>query len=208
MFQRHYLHPLLACCLVIVARGMGGMTERAAAEDPAPRAIVINGDFEDRAADDAKCPARWYYLQQGTLLDANDAPSGQRFLRFSNATPGRTAQAQQHVRLDGREVRSIDVAVSVALHAVSPGQALAERPSVRIHFYDADDADLGQETLGPWAGTMAWSRETSRLAVPERTRLILIEVGLAGATGTADFDDLQIVAAPHNPTVLPKRIGK
>jgi protein-L-isoaspartate(D-aspartate) O-methyltransferase len=79
---------------------------------------------------------------------------------------------------------------------------------VRIHFYDADDVEIGLETLGPWAGTKSWSRETAHFAVPERTRLILIEVGLAGATGTADFDDVQILPAPQNPTALPRRIGK
>jgi protein-L-isoaspartate(D-aspartate) O-methyltransferase len=190
---------------IAVVRGDHGLAAEPAA---APLPLVKNGNFEDSAPGEPSHPAGWYYVQQAVLVEAKDAPAGRRFLRFTNDVPGRTAQAQQHVRIDGREVRAIEVAASVAVQSVAPGQSLPERAGVRIHFYDADDVEVGLETLGPWAGTKSWSRETARFAVPERTRLILVEVGLAGATGTADFDDVQILPALQNPTALPRRIGK
>jgi protein-L-isoaspartate(D-aspartate) O-methyltransferase len=191
--------------MIAAVRGDCGL---AAEPTVAPLSLVKNGSFEESAPGELSHPAGWYYVQQAALVEAKDAAAGRRFLRFTNDVPGRTAQAQQHVRIDGRDVRAILVAASVAVQSVAPGQSLPERAGVRIHFYDADDVEIGQETLGPWAGSKSWSRETARFAVPERTRLILIEVGLAGATGTADFDDVQILLAPQNPTALPRRIGK
>ncbi len=111
------------------------------------------------------------------------------------------------MRLDGREVRAIEVSAAIATRDVEPGQTFAERAAVRLYFYDEDDIEIRQEVFGPWTGTRGWTRETSRIAVPGRTRLLLIEIGLGGATGSADFDDVQIVPAPVNPSALPRRIG-
>ena len=72
---------------------------------------------------------------------------------------------------------------------------------------NADDIEIGQEMLGPWGGTRERARESMRMTVPERTRLMLVEIGLRGATGRADFDDVQVVPAAQNPTALPRRIG-
>jgi hypothetical protein len=193
----------IGCALAIAARAIVAAPTEASNES-----IVANGDFEQADARDCSRPAAWYYVQQAHLVDGAGAIGGGQFLRFENSVPGRAAQAQQHVRLDGRQVRAIDVTAAVATHDVEPGQALAEQAAVQIHLYDADDIEIGQETLGPWAGTRVSARESTRMAVPERTRLMLVEIGLRGATGRADFDDVQIVPAAQNPTALPRRISK
>jgi protein-L-isoaspartate(D-aspartate) O-methyltransferase len=194
---------IIWCALTVVSRAVLAAPTGAASES-----IVANGDFEQADARERSRPAGWYYVQQAQLVDDDGAIGGGRFLRFENRVPGRAAQAQQHVRLDGRQVRAIDVSAIVATRDVEPGQALAEQAAVQIHFYDADDVEIGAETLGPWAGTRASTRESTRIGVPERTRLMLVEIGLRGATGRADFDDVQIVPAEQNPTALPRRISK
>jgi len=166
-------------------------------------ALVANGSFEELASNDPTRPAGWYYLQQGCVVEAAQASAGARFLRFTNHVPGRVAQLQQHIKLDGSKVRALDVAVDVALRDVAPGQSLAERPAVRLFFYDADDAEIGQELLGPWGGTQPWSHEATRVTVPVKTQLLLVVVGLGGATGEVDFDRLAITPATINPTALP-----
>ncbi|HVU86794.1 MAG TPA: hypothetical protein VHD36_05705 [Pirellulales bacterium] len=195
---------IVVCCALVVAAPLGADTPAASNDEN----LISNGNFEQLAPRESSRPAGWYFVQQAQRVEADGAPRGRHFLRFDNAVPGRAARAQQHVRLDGREVRAIDVSAVVATRDVEPGQALAERPAVRVSFYDEDDIELGQEVLGPWSGTRDWSRDSSRIVVPGRARLMLVEIGLGGGTGRADFDDVQVVPAAQNPTALPRRIGK
>ena len=176
------------------------------AAPPDARPVVLNGSFEDSATVDGPRPAGWYFLRQAELVEDPRAPVGKRYLRFTNAVPGRTAQAQQHFALDGRTVRALDVGAWVRLREAAPGQSFAERPAVRIQFFDASGTEVGAALLGPWAGTRGWSRDTARFAVPYQTRLALIVVGLRGGTGQADFDSLDIAPARQNPSTLPPRI--
>ena len=170
------------------------------------RSLVANGSFEEATAQDPSWLADWYYVQQMQVIDAADAPHGRHFLRFRNSVPSRLAQAQQHVTLDGRKVRALDASVWVAVRGAAPGQALADRPSMRIRFYDADDAQVGEEVLGPWAGTHGWSQETARVVVPESARLAIVVIGLGGGTGEADFDLLELTPADVNASALPPRV--
>src|SRR5579863_1037779 len=62
--------------------------------------LALNGSFEELAKDDAQRPARWYFLHQARLVDDGRAPDGKWYVRFTNAVPGRAAQAQQHFALD------------------------------------------------------------------------------------------------------------
>ncbi len=186
-----------AFCLVAATCARGA--EPATSDD----SLVVNGSFEELAEQDPARPADWYYLQQGHVVTDSGAPEGRRYLRFANDVPGRSALAQQHFKLNGRDVRALDVAVEVALRGVAPGQSLAERPAVRLYFYDADDAEIGQAMLGPWAGTQPWGSEATRVVVPAKTELLLVVIGLGGATGVADFDRLTIVPATINPSALP-----
>jgi hypothetical protein len=191
------------CALGFAVRASGAAPTETTSEN-----IVANGDFEQADVRGSLRPAGWYYVQQARFVDVEGASGGGRFLRFENSVPGRAAQAQQHARLDGRRVHAIDVSAVVSTRDVEPGQALAEQAAVQVHFYDADDIEIAQEMLGPWGGTRASTRESTRMAVPERTRLMLVEIGLRGATGRADFDNVQIVPVEQNPTALPRRIGK
>jgi hypothetical protein len=183
----------------------GACWSGALAADALP--IVLNGSFEELARDDAQRPARWYFLHQARLVEDGRAPDGKRYLRFTNAVPGRAAQAQQHFALDGRTVRAIDIAVWVAVREAAPGQSFTERPAVRIQFFDSTGAEVGAALVGPASGTHGWSRETARFGVPRETRLALVVVGSRGGTGQADFDALEITPAPQNPSTLPRRIG-
>jgi hypothetical protein len=197
-------HPFLA--VMLCGTVLCAMPTIICGADIAPASLVKNGSFEAAIAKDPSRPAAWYYVQQMQVVDAADAPHGRRYVRFRNTVPGRTAHAQQHLALDGRKVRALDASLWIAVRDAGPGQALSDQPSVRIRFYDADDAQVGEETLGPWAGARAWSQVQTRIVVPESTRLALVVIGLAGGTGEADFDQLELTPADVNASALPPRV--
>ncbi len=61
---------------------------------------------------------------------------------------------------------------------------------VAISLYDELRRDLGTFWIGPFRGSRSW-RESSRLIrVPVATREAILRVGLFGATGRADFDEI------------------
>jgi hypothetical protein len=174
--------------------------------DRAAAPLIKNGSFEAATVKDPSRPSAWYYVQQMQVMDGAAAPHGQRYVRFRNSVPGRSAQAEQHLALDGRQVRALDASLWVAVRDAAPGQALSDQASVKIRFYDADDAQVGDETIGPWAGTRDWSEVATRIVVPESTRLALIVIGLNGGTGEADFDQLELTPADVNASALPPRV--
>ena len=162
-------------------------------EDPFTQ--VVNGNFEDAQQDNI--PAGWYYVRQASAMPGDDAPSGKRFLRISNRERGRHAQVLQAVGLDGRRIAQLDVRFSVRSRQVQAGHSQQQRPHVRITFFNEDRKELGFQQLGPWASDFGWQEKQKRFAVPEKTRLAVMIVGMFGAIGSVDFDNLTIAATPR-----------
>ncbi|MFK8113696.1 MAG: protein-L-isoaspartate(D-aspartate) O-methyltransferase [Rubripirellula sp.] len=160
---------------------------------------VINGDFEQAPdAEQAKLKdyvPGWYYGRQVKRMRLSSAdgngPKGTTYVRFSNETPGLNSHLLQGVAIDGRAVSMIRLSAHGRTKDIRKGPDPDSMPLVAISLYDELRRDLGTFSIGPFRGTR-W-RDSSRLIrIPQETREAILRVGLFGATGTADFDEVSI----------------
>ncbi len=181
---------------------MTGEAEENRQKQPDPtRPEAVNGDFEvapkrDQAKMVDFVPG-WYYGRQvkqmrGTPQDGK-APQGDLYVRFQNETPGLNSHLLQGIAIDGREVTLLRLSGQVRTKDVQKGPDPESMPMIAISLYDELRRDLGTFRLGPFRGTRGW-RESSRLIrVPVTTREAILRVGLFGATGQADFDEIRLM---------------
>ena len=153
--------------------------------------VLANGSFE--LLTDEQTPANWYYLRQAEIVSAPQSPDGQKYLQLMNATPGRTAQVLQATGMDGRRFKELELSVSVrAMGVVLPDEDSFS--GIQVRFYDAQRRQVGAGNFGPWRGSAAWSEYVTRFRVPIESRILMINIGLYGATGELDIDKVQLTA--------------
>jgi protein-L-isoaspartate(D-aspartate) O-methyltransferase len=173
---------------------MTGKAEEGRAVQPDPlNPRIANGNFEE-VVGDPPTASGWHYQRQMKLSES-DAPEGKRYATFSNQSPGRGSHALQGFAVDGRKVSQLDVSVRVRGRDIRPGQNPRQLPVIIISFYDENRATIGEVGLGPWRGTFDWQTEAKRLPVPKKAREAVIRIGLLGATGEIDFDELKLAPA-------------
>jgi protein-L-isoaspartate(D-aspartate) O-methyltransferase len=176
---------------------MTGAAEEGRKVLPDPlRPAIRNGGFEEVVGDGTD-PLGWHYLRKATTESADDAtpaPEGERWLRFANDEPGISSQALQGMAIDGRKVSQIKVSCRVAAENVVAGPGEGQLPAVVVSFYDERRAVSETVSLGPWSGTFAWKEASGQFRVPLATREAIVRLGLGGATGRLDIDDLQLRA--------------
>ncbi len=153
--------------------------------------ILANGSFELLGEDGEL--ANWYYLRQAELVTNPDLAHGSTFLRLTNSTQGRAAHSLQATGLDGRRFKelSLDVAARIDEVALPDEDSFA---GIEINFYDEQRHNVGTVNFGPWTGTADWTEYGTRFQVPSSARLMMIQVGLYGATGTLEIDNLRMEA--------------
>jgi protein-L-isoaspartate(D-aspartate) O-methyltransferase len=181
---------------------MTGQAEEQRTVKPDPKHPKINnGSFEEILSEgqtgEAPEPAGWHYQRQLKLItDAATAPDGQRYVTFGNTEPGRGCQALQGFAVDGREVSNLNVSFSARGENIQPDAAANQWPAVIITFYGEDRSVVGEEAIGPLAGTFDWHRHDRVLRVPLRAREAIIRIGLLGGTGRLSLDAIELAAAP------------
>jgi protein-L-isoaspartate(D-aspartate) O-methyltransferase len=161
---------------------------------------VVNGDFETGPdAEREKLEdyvAGWYYgrqVKRMMLTNADGAaPQGTAYVRFSNETPGLNSHLLQGIAIDGRKVAKIRLSGQSRTQNVRKGPDPDAMPMVAISLYDEQRRDLGTFSLGPFRGTRTWRPESRLIRIPQDTREAILRVGLFGATGIADFDEIKI----------------
>lgn len=161
--------------------------------------VAINGDFElvpegDQLDSDDVVPG-WYYGRQVTLIkghSSDPAPSGERYVRFHNETPGRNSHLLQGIAIDGSEVSQIRLSGSVRSEGIEKGPTSDGMPAIAITFYDEIRKDLGTFWLGPFRGTRDWRSHSRLLRVPLTTHEAILRIGLFGATGEVDYDNIKL----------------
>ncbi len=167
--------------------------------DPAhPR--VVNGDFEVLPGKDEKdisdyVPG-WYYGRQvrqirGVTSDGQ-AFGGATFVRFENTTPGLNSHLLQGIAIDGRKVSMLRLKGVARADGVHKGPDPESMPMVAISLYDEQRSDLGTFWIGPFRDSKTWRSSSRLIRVPPATREAILRVGLFGATGRADFDEISI----------------
>ena len=154
--------------------------------------VLANGSFE--LVTDPQTPSNWYYLRQARMIAAEEAPHGSQYVSLQNAMPGRVAQILQATGLDGRRFRELELSVAVRTHEI----VLPDDESfsgLDVHFYDEQRRKIGTGKFGPWTDSAPWAEYTTRYRVPENTRILMIRVGLYGATGQLDIDNIRLTAS-------------
>jgi protein-L-isoaspartate(D-aspartate) O-methyltransferase len=177
---------------------MTGQAEAARQVQPdGGRPALRNGGFEDSLPDSPQ-PAAWYYGRQMEVVaaEADPAPEGGRFLRLTNAQPGRPAQVFQGFPVDGERVAKLRVSARLRGDRLQAGAAAGDLPGIAVRFQDEGRARSTVARIGPWEGTFDWKPVQGVVAVPTWAREAIIQVGMAGATGRLDIDEVRIEGEP------------
>lgn len=164
--------------------------------DPA-NPVVVNGDFEIVTSGDqvrlVDFVPGWYYGRQVQQMQADNSSSqGRSFVRFSNLTPGLSSHLLQGIAIDGQQVSMIRLSGKYRTENVRKGPEPDAMPAIAISFYDEQRQDLGTFSLGPFRGTRPWRSNSRLVRVPPKTREAILRIGLFGATGIVDFDEVKI----------------
>lgn len=160
--------------------------ERQAKPDPANPKIV-GGDF-DAVEEPGVSLGGWYYGRQVERL----AEDGNGFVRFKNQTPGLGAHLLQGMAIDGSVVNNVRLSGRVRTASAVAGSNADEFPALAITFYDELRREVATYWIGPLLGSRNWTQIQKIFPVPSTTREAIVRIGLFGATGTADFDDIAI----------------
>ena len=152
---------------------------------------LVNPSFEEDLGEDEHVPG-WYYQRQVKLVDDQLAPNGKRYVRFENHEQGRGAHIMQGFGVDGRKVAGLTLSGWVKTDGVVYGRDRSEVPKIGLILYDEKRAELGRWWLGPWQGSSVWHHESTKIRVPEDAREGIVSIGLFGATGVMQCDDVQI----------------
>jgi len=129
---------------------MTGAAENVRQAKPDPlHPAIRNGGFEEVLGQTDE-PTGWHYLRQATTIAGDGAPEGERWLRFSNESPGRASQALQGFAVDGRRVARLSVSARVKGRDILAGPDESQSPGLIVTFYDGRRAAIDSEQLGPW----------------------------------------------------------
>ena len=152
-----------------------------------------NGGFEELLPD-SEVPAAWYYGRQFQIVEGEDAPEGRRYLRLENAQPGRPAQLFQGFPVDGRAVGRVTFSLEVRGAAVGAGPGSEDFPGLVVRFFNDERSRSVSGQVGPWKDNGPWRRVEGTVTVPVWAREAILQVGLLGATGRLDVDDVRVSA--------------
>ncbi len=163
--------------------------ERQVKPDPA-NPELHNADFEE-ALGESGFVQGWYYERLCELKTSDEAPSGKNFLTFKNSVPGQYAHLMQGIDLDGRLVSKLDFGLNVRFQNVVNGPGEYDMARCAITFYDQDRREISTEYFGPFVGTQSdWRLHEKQISVPKSTREAIFRIGMFGATGEVDFDQM------------------
>jgi protein-L-isoaspartate(D-aspartate) O-methyltransferase len=162
------------------------------------RPALENGGFEEILPESA-VPTAWYYGRQMEIVTAEGAPAGSRYLRLENDDAGRPAQVFQGFPVDGRVVARLAVSAMLRGERIRAGFSADEKPLIAVRFFDEKRSRSTETRIGPWGGTFEWKPVSGTLPVPTWAREAILQVGLRGATGRLEADELAVKAEEIRP---------
>ncbi len=170
---------------------MTGTSEEQRRVQPDPtRPEIVNGSFETDENGDEKADG-WHYQRQ-TLMCPDSPMSGSVCLRFENKDTGSLSQALQGSAIDGRTIGAIQLNYWVRCEGIVPGPNATEQAALVVHFYDHVRREIGTTVLGKWRGGFEWTNARSTVVVPPTAKEMILRIGLNGAVGQLDMDDMQL----------------
>ncbi len=151
---------------------------------------IVNGSFELDENGDEKVDG-WHYQRQTTMC-TEEPISGTYCLRFNNKDFGSLSQALQGAPINGRQIAIVNLDYWVRCDGIVPGNDINEQAAVVVHFYDNVRREIGFKVLGRWRGSFGWQNAKSTIPVPPAAKEMIIRIGLNGATGQLDLDDMKL----------------
>jgi len=168
----------------------GQSEEQRRIQPDADRPEVVNGSFEVDDNRDGNADG-WHYQRRSTLVDNSPVDGGGRFLRFSAEEDGQYAQALQGLAVSGKTLAAIDFAIWAQAEDIERGSR-REQAALVVHFYDGKRRVLSSPVVARWEGSQSWEETRRRIAIPPGTREMIVRIGLNGALGQLDLDELRI----------------
>ena len=175
----------------------GQAEERRAVLPNGAQPRLANSSFEE-CLPDSETPTAWYYGRQEVFLENNTSPDGQRHLLLKNSEPGRPAHIFQGFPIDGRSVRELKISYRVRVLEFGSGRIPAEKPGVAIRFFDERRTRSTRLVAPLRIFNSDWGLVTSSILVPTWSREAILQVGLMGATGQIEFDEIQIISVKRS----------
>lgn len=163
---------------------------------PAPQPI---DDFElDKDPQDMK-PDGWYNDRNAVL--SSPGHTGRYCLKLENDKPGRPARISRGFGVDGKKYRALRFAAWVRVKNILPGEHQGEEPSVLIDFLSPKLLTTSRSAVGPFnditVGEDRWFYVSRLLPVQPDTVDAIMTVGLLGATGTFEIDQMELELIPR-----------
>ena len=182
-----------ALALTTLAHGQGlpdDEIERPTPPKLDPLEVDANGDG---------VPEGWYNLRDCRWVAGGVSGPKSRCYRFENPLPGRPARASRAFGVDGRKVEAVIIGLWVRTERIGPGERLGDEPGFLCDFLGHELRTVRRGTMGPWTRSIGpeWTRVVKRMSIPPETRDAILSVGLLGATGVLEVDDLAIDLIPR-----------
>jgi protein-L-isoaspartate(D-aspartate) O-methyltransferase len=169
---------------------MTGRSEKERVIKPDPlNPQLFNGGFEQ--LESSGQAEGWHYQRQMTLVDTAP-PEGRHFARFQNEDRGRLSQALQGIPLDGQRLSTLNFRFMARSKEIVEGSSPSERAGLWIYFYDDLRRVIGQEQVARVFGTSDWHTVEGTTKIPPKARHAIFQLGLHGAVGRLDVDDVRL----------------
>ncbi|HEV8062988.1 MAG TPA: protein-L-isoaspartate(D-aspartate) O-methyltransferase [Gemmataceae bacterium] len=150
---------------------------------------LTNGGFEKNTN---FLPDNWYCKRQVTV-SKQGAPEGNSFAQFFNNEPGRGSCLYQGMSADGKKVKSIKVTAQILGKDIEAGpDGKNELAGISLIFLDSTFNMLSMAHLGPYHGSFPWRKVSKEFSVPTNAQVVVIRIGLNGATGIFGVDDVRV----------------
>jgi len=176
---------------------MTGTAETARKVQPDPtRPALENGGFE-KFLDGSKEPVAWYYGRQFEIVADDEAREGKRFLRLENGDAGRPAQVFQGFPVDGRKIGRLSLTAALQAEGIRIGLAAEESPAFVVRFFDEGRSRSSKAPVAIALGTFPWKTVSGTVPVPVWAREAIVQIGMLGATGRLEVDDVRIEGIPR-----------
>jgi hypothetical protein len=149
--------------------------------------LLENGSFERTEKGE---PVGWRLPEAGAEIAKE---KDNHFLRITVKDEGKTVQARQTIELQPAW-KALIVKARIRTKDVRPGAQQTNEPRVSLFFTDVRGQQVGgwpeMPRLERGAG---WEEQTIRIDVPAKATVLQVRPGMDDCTGTADFDDLEIL---------------
>jgi len=84
------------------------------------------------------------------------------------------------------------VSLSVRAENLVPGATPSQIPAVVVRFFNETRSRSSLVAFGEWSGSFEWRKQQTTMPVPHWAREAIMQIGLMGATGRLEVDDVAV----------------